>query len=90
MGTYFGKIIGARPRTLQTAYSYPATTYGYAVTGSTDAGTWSYHVLHGTGAPSSDHDNAPNGSVYFDYTNKTSYVKAGAPGSGKGGAWGQT
>lgn len=37
-----------------------------------------FMILAGTGAPSTNHNNAPNGSLYHDYTNLKWYIKTAA------------
>lgn len=39
-----------------------------------------FYILFGSGAPSTDYDTAPAGSVYFDYTNAEGYVKKATSG----------
>lgn len=43
--------------------------------------------IWGAGAPSTNYNNAPNGSKYNDVTNAAIYIKTGMPGSGTGGTW---
>lgn len=42
--------------------SYPTTCQGYAVLGND---TYKIHIIVGTGAPSTDYNNAPLGSLYI-------------------------
>jgi hypothetical protein len=44
------------------------------------------HYIHYAGGPASLFDNAPNGSVCFDYTNSDVYIKNGTLG-GIDGSW---
>ena len=82
-------------RSVADAYGYPTGAQAFVIThigvgqtladGKTkDAET---HRIYGSGAPSTNYANAPNGSEYIDYTNAAIYIKTGKPGSGIGGTF---
>lgn len=54
------------------AFQYPTTCQGYTVWGNESSKT---HLIRGTGAPSTDYNNAPNGSLYIDMTAFKIYIK---------------
>lgn len=56
-------------------FQYPDTCLGYMVIGD---GTTKIHLILGGGAPSTDYNNAPFGSLYIDITNKTMSIKDAA------------
>lgn len=55
-------------------YGFPSTSDYIELSGP------NHSVLHiyGSGAPGSNHNNAPNGSTYIDMTNFKPYLKTGA------------
>ena len=56
-------------------FSYPTTCLGYVVLGDE---TTSIHVILGSAAPSTNYNNAPNGSLFVEMTNFVLYIKTGA------------
>jgi hypothetical protein len=55
--------------------TYPTTCLGYLVLGDD---TTKIHLILGTGAPSTNYNNAPYGSLYWDLTNYAIYIKDAA------------
>ena len=88
-------IDNSDPRAIADAWDFPDGAQALAFThpgaGSTlaDGKTKDAQTLTiwGSGAPSTNYNNAPNGSVYIDYTNAAIYIKTGKPGSGTAGTW---
>lgn len=61
---------------VQSGYAYPTTTDG--VLPIRMPGGTVYHVIFGQGAPSTNYNNAQNGSLYIDTTNFKLYIKTAA------------
>jgi len=61
-------------------YSYPTTCLGYVVLGDE---TTKIQLILGTGAPSTNYNDAPYGSIYWDLTNYELYIKDAAASWGK-------
>jgi hypothetical protein len=59
---------------VDSGYSFPSTSDYLEIKGPTHA----ILLILGTGAPSTDHNNAANGSLYIDMTNFTLYRKTAA------------
>ena len=57
-------------------YSFPATSYFEEITDG--SGTVIGMEIWGTGAPGSDHNNAPLNAIYHDRTNQTMHYKDAA------------
>lgn len=56
--------------------AFPATAAWVKVAGADQNGTErSFYIILGTGAPSTNYNNASNGSLYLDYTNLKWYTK---------------
>lgn len=56
--------------------AFPATAAWVKLSGADQNGTErSTYLIFGTGAPSTNYNNATNGSLYQDYTNLKWYVK---------------
>lgn len=63
----------------EAGYAFPATAVWAELAGSDQNGTErSIMFILGTGAPSTNYNNAPNGSLYVDYTNLKLHIKTAA------------
>jgi hypothetical protein len=57
-----------------TGFNFPATTDYVKVVGPNHT----FEILAGSGDPSTNHNNAANGSLYIDMTNFALYIKTAA------------
>ncbi len=61
---------------VQTGYNYPATVDGYLPIRTPSGAV--FHLIFGAGAPSTNYNNATNGSLYIDTTNLKLHIKTAA------------
>lgn len=64
---------------VEAGLGFPATAAWVRFVGADQNGTSRmFHLITGTGAPSTNFNNADNGSLYIDYTNFKLYIKTAA------------
>jgi hypothetical protein len=79
--TFLGLRPSSEPKSVQDLYDYPEDAYVERVhfsTGSRQAADKVIHVITYNGAPSTNFNNAPLGSRFFDYETGESHIKTAA------------